>query len=83
MQREQIAVQVAGAVGAVLKQPLLRSAEISRERLPGWDSLKHVEILFAIEEAFGIEFSEVEFTELDTLERLVDAVHAHQARHAS
>lgn len=39
-----------------------------------WDSLQRVEILFAIEDEFDVQFSEVELARLDTPEKLYKAV---------
>ena len=70
-----------GAIATVLRRPLdgVDAADISRERLEGWDSLKHVEILLAVEEACGVQFSEDEFAELASLAGIVAAVQAHHA----
>ena len=38
-----------------------------------WDSLRRVEILFAIEDEFDISFDEEELKELDTPRKLVQA----------
>lgn len=39
-----------------------------------WDSLQRVEILFAIEDEFDVQFSEAELARLDTPEKLYKAV---------
>lgn len=39
---------------------------ISRESMPVWDSLKHVDLIFAVEDEFGVTFSEEEMAELKT-----------------
>ena len=44
--------------------------------IPGWDSLAHVRIIFAVEKAFGVRFSNLEVMRLSTiseLQRLVDS----------
>jgi acyl carrier protein len=46
----------------------------SRTNMPAWNSLKHMEIMFAIEEQFDIQFSELELSELDSLSEIVDAL---------
>jgi len=38
-----------------------------------WDSLQRVEILFAIEDEFGLQFSEEELAGLDTPKKLCEA----------
>jgi acyl carrier protein len=46
----------------------------SRINMPAWNSLKHMEIMFAIEEQFDIQFSELELSELDSLSEIVNAL---------
>ena len=38
------------------------TVETSRKTEPAWDSLKHMEIIFAVEEKWGVTFSENEIT---------------------
>jgi acyl carrier protein len=42
--------------------------------LPGWDSLAHVNVLFSIEETFGVQFSTTEFGNLKTIGDLADTL---------
>lgn len=51
---------------------------VSRAAEPKWNSLKHVEIIFALEDAFGIQFSEAEMPTLDSIKALTDAVERHR-----
>jgi acyl carrier protein len=47
---------------------------LAREGCPQWDSLAHVQIVFALEDAFGVSFSLEELSELtdsETIARLV------------
>jgi acyl carrier protein len=46
----------------------------SRTNMPTWNSLKHMEIMFAIEEQFDIQFSELELSELDSLSEIVNVL---------
>jgi acyl carrier protein len=44
--------------------------------IPGWDSLNHANVIFAIEKAFGVRFSNVEVLKLNSLgdlQRLLDS----------
>lgn len=54
-------------------QDLLRDAEAK------WDSLKHVEIIFALEDEFGIQFDEERMATLTSLRNIVVAVEAYHA----
>lgn len=44
--------------------------EATRESVPAWDSLRHVEVIFAFEEAYGITLEEAEMAELKTVKSL-------------
>ena len=39
-----------------------------------WDSIQRVEVLFAFEDEFGIVFSEEELSELNTPQKVLEAV---------
>lgn len=79
MTREEIARLVASTISVVLKRPIDASHDVSRRSIESWDSLKHVEIMLSIEESLGVEFSEQEFAELDSLAALIDAATRHHA----
>ena len=44
-----------------------------------WDSLKHMEIVFALEDRYGIQFDEPEFETLDSVEAIAAAIERHRA----
>jgi acyl carrier protein len=77
MQRADIEANVVAVLSAILRQPV--DAGATRATVAQWDSLKHIEIVFALEEELGIQFSETELTELDSVLRIVDAALAHHA----
>lgn len=37
-----------------------------------WDSLRHMQIIFAVEEKFGVQFTEEEIPVMDSLARFAD-----------
>ena len=43
-----------------------RRGELRRSDIGEWDSLKHVEIVFALEDEFGVQFDESEFAAMDS-----------------
>ena len=45
---------------------------ISRETCDSWDSLKHLEIIFALEDEFALKFSEEEIIYLDSSQQAVN-----------
>jgi len=80
MTREVIERGVLKVLSTVLRQPCTSISRIDRTHTHAWDSLKHVEIMFAIEEEFGIEFAEQELKTATSASRIVELV---EARHAS
>jgi acyl carrier protein len=49
----------------ILQRPIGDSENPSRASEPGWDSLKHIELVFLLEDHFGICFAEQEVAELE------------------
>jgi len=54
-------------------------SELRREHLDAWDSLKHMEIVFALEDRYGVRFDESEFSALDTSAAITAALHRYLA----
>jgi acyl carrier protein len=52
----------------------------SRENLAAWDSLKHMHLMLALEEAFGVEFDDSELAELNSVQALLDTLAAKLSR---
>jgi acyl carrier protein len=46
----------------------------SPETMPEWDSLKQINLVFALEDVFGVQFSEKQILEMKSVERIVRAV---------
>jgi acyl carrier protein len=76
MSRPEVQTRVLELLATVLKTPV--DAGASTETLPAWDSLRHIEVIFAVEDAFGVQFPEETLGELTSVERVVDAVLAQQ-----
>ena len=68
---------VLDALRVVLKTDV--NADTSVHNTPQWDSLRHIEVIFAVEDATGVQFDEAELSELNSVARIVAAV---QAKHA-
>jgi acyl carrier protein len=52
----------------VLNDPGLELTDgTTAAELPGWDSLAHINVLFAIEETFGVRFRTGEFGRLESI----------------
>jgi acyl carrier protein len=45
-----------------------------REDSDVWDSMKHVELIFVIEDEFGIEFSPEIYSQLDSVKSIVEMI---------
>lgn len=74
MDREKTRAAVRAIVETVLNAPVPLDANATRRDLLGWDSLKHVEVVFAVEAEFGVTFTEEDMAALDSIEAIVDAV---------
>jgi acyl carrier protein len=79
MDRATVEDMVLRVLAAVLDVAHL-STESSRDNTPEWDSLRQVQIIFAVEDEFGVEFTESELSGLGSVAALTDAV---VARHAA
>jgi len=55
-------IEIENAIDNVLIKLLHINGEVAstatREKTPGWSSLMHIEIFFALEEEFGVRFDE-------------------------
>lgn len=55
-------------IGNVLKvDPATLSVESNAESVPNWDSLRHIEVIFAVESAFHTRFTMPEIASLRNL----------------
>ena len=52
----------------------LENREVSRSTLAAWDSLKHIDVVFSLEERFGVMFAEEEMPELNSLDNICSIV---------
>jgi acyl carrier protein len=60
-----------------LSEPL--TSELARGSVPQWDSLKHMEIVFALEDRYAIQFDESEFDALDSPPAIARVLRMHLA----
>jgi acyl carrier protein len=74
MNRHQIESVVLTVLKTLLKCEV--DKDCSRERYPQWDSLKHIEVIFTIEDELNIQFSEEMMPELNSVQQIVDAAEA-------
>jgi acyl carrier protein len=48
--------------------------DFMRSDVPTWDSLKHMQMVFALEDSFDCQFTEDQIPELDSLGKIVEAL---------
>jgi acyl carrier protein len=68
---------VLDALRVVLKTEV--NADTAVHNTPQWDSLRHIEVIFAVEDATGVQFDEAELSELTSVARIVAAIEAKRA----
>jgi len=75
---DQIMADVTELLREVFDNPALAvSSETSAKDVPGWDSMKQVMILLAVEEKFDIQLSTREMDRLKNVGDLVTAIAGH------
>ena len=80
MTADQVLQQVSAIVADTLGHDALTLQRTSTAaEVEGWDSLAHVQIIVAIERAFGIRFRTGELTTIKTVGDLVDRILARVA----
>ncbi len=60
MTRDDVEARVHHVLSLVLRLPRPLQAPLVRAEVPEWDSLSHIEIIYAVEECTGVMFSEQE-----------------------
>jgi acyl carrier protein len=75
----EIEARVQDVLALVLRLPGRPATPLLRADLPEWDSLSHVEIVYAVEEALGFSFAEDELARLDGSAAIVAAAERHLA----
>lgn len=72
MDRCKIETTVLSVLTAVLKCPVDQNGK--RKDYPQWDSLKHFEVIFAIEDELNFRFPEDCLPTLDGVEKMVETI---------
>jgi acyl carrier protein len=65
MSNPTIQTEIYDLVSSVLERPVTR--ETSRDNEPAWDSLKHMEIIFAVEGKWSVTFTEDEMASVSSI----------------
>lgn len=74
MQRHEIEERVLDVLYAALKCAVPHDAR--RSQVAAWDSLKHIELVFALEDELELRFEEDELATLDSVQAIVAAIEA-------
>ena len=75
MERNEILKRVEEIFREELEQEdLVLTDDTTADDVDGWDSLSHVQLVAAMEEAFGIEFKSREILSWDNVGDLIDSI---------
>jgi len=75
MERNEILKRVEEIFRDELEQEnLVLTDDTTAEDVEGWDSLSHIQLVAAMEEAFGIEFKSREILSWDNVGDLIDCI---------
>jgi acyl carrier protein len=74
MNRKGIEQAVCEVIGVVLGLGRQVDPSFSREEQSAWDSLKHVEIIFALEDRFEVQFAEPDMQQMDSVSRITQRI---------
>ena len=53
------------------------SAATDTSNQPRWDSLRHMQLIFALEDAYGVRFSDAEIPRLTSVAAIVEVLGGH------
>jgi acyl carrier protein len=61
-------------IATVLGITQAEAGTATTENVPAWDSLAHLNLIMAVEQEFGVQFSADQIAELDSVQRIQQAV---------
>ncbi len=79
MSASDLEARVRSTLSLALGVEVPEAGPFARLAVPKWDSLKHVEVIFMLEDEFGVQFTEDEFPALKCVESIVEKVRTHLA----
>ncbi len=74
MKPAEIDRRVRETLTLALKKQVPPTGGFSREENPEWDSLKHVEMIFMLEDEFDVQFAEDDFPKMSSVAEIVTLV---------
>jgi acyl carrier protein len=79
MKKEEITGKLKPVFERVLEEnDITITREMTAQDIEGWDSLRHVQLISAVESAFGIKFKLREVLGMKNVGDLIDLIHAKQ-----
>jgi acyl carrier protein len=75
--RSAIQEKAAGLLSALLGRSIGAEDVVVRADESRWDSIRHLELVFTLEDAFDVRFDAAELPALDSLEAIVDHLERH------
>jgi acyl carrier protein len=79
MTRPQIHAAVAELLTITVGRRIALTEAITRDSEATWDSLKHVELIFMLEDRFGVRFSEEEMAALRSSDEILRVIEEKRA----
>ena len=72
---DEMHTEVLQILTVILKKDLF-DGEVKRSEIDEWDSLRHLEVIFSVEDAFSVKFDEEELPKLNTSLVIAEAISA-------
>ena len=72
MNQEELEYTITSVLEVILKCEIDRDS--TRKNTPLWDSLKHIEVVFALEDELKIQFPESELAKLESVQQIIEIV---------
>ena len=60
-------------------QPAMIREELTAEEIRSWDSLKHLQLVTALEQTYGITLDTDEISEIRGVKDIIETLHRHEA----
>jgi acyl carrier protein len=74
MTRQDVHAEIRRLAEGVFQAPVPDDGECRRDQVRAWDSLKHIDLMFTIEDYFSIRFSKEQLSSLDSLTAIGETV---------
>jgi acyl carrier protein len=72
--KASISKRVRELLAIVLRRPVAFDEEVDQAYEPRWDSLKHMELMLSLEEAFGVDFDPDDFALMTNVQACVEQI---------